>query len=52
MARLWDVKEVVFENVRRAKFPDHPQRLKALFVFDDRALAKRALKQRSIGGGR
>jgi hypothetical protein len=45
MARLSDVKEAVFENVRRAKFPDRTQRLKALFVFDDRALAERALKE-------
>ena len=45
MARLSDAKEAVFENVRRAKFPDRPQRLKALFVFDDRALAERALKE-------
>jgi hypothetical protein len=45
MSRLSDVKEAVFENVRRAKFPDRPQRLKALFVFDDRALAERALKE-------
>ena len=45
MARLSDAKEAVFENVRRAKFPNHPPRLKALFVFDDLALAERALKE-------
>ena len=45
MARLSDAKEAVFENVRRGKFPDRPQRLKALFVFDDLALAERALKE-------
>jgi hypothetical protein len=45
MARLADVKEAVFENVREAQFPDRPQRLKALFVFDDLSLAERALKE-------
>ncbi len=45
IARLSDVKEAVFEYVRQADFPDRPQRLKALFVFDDLALAQRALKE-------
>jgi hypothetical protein len=41
MARLSDVKEAVFENVRRAKFPDRPQRLKALMTGRSRsALSK------------
>ncbi len=45
MARLSDFKEAVFENVRDAQFPNRPPRLKALFVFEEVALAEHALQE-------
>ena len=44
-ARLADPKDAVFEKVREANFPERPPRLKALFVFDDVAIAERALEE-------
>lgn len=43
--RLYDPKEAVFEEIRRTKFPKSPQRLKTLYVYDDYALAHRALTE-------
>ena len=42
-SRLLDPKEKVFEEVRSAKYPACPPRLKCLYVFDDYNLVERAL---------
>lgn len=41
--RINDAKEMIFEKIRRNKFPNHPPRLKIFYVFDDSSLANRAL---------
>lgn len=45
LARLNDEKEVLFEEVRRTRYPHCPSRLKTLYVFDDYTLVQRALTE-------
>jgi len=45
LSRRCDPKESVFEQVRRARFPHRPSRLRALYVLDDYSLVVRALAE-------
>jgi hypothetical protein len=43
--QLNDPKEQLFEEIRYAKYPMRPPRLKSLYVFDDYAFVERALRE-------
>jgi hypothetical protein len=45
LSKMQDGKEQVFEEIRKARYPTRPPRLKSLYVFDDYGLVQRALRE-------